>query len=53
MAKKNRPVITLRSKEDPTTVYSTTKNPKNTTDRLVLNKYSKLLKKVVEFREEK
>jgi ribosomal protein L33 len=53
MAKKNRPVITLRSKEDPTTVYTTSKNPKNTTDRLVLNKFSKKLNKTVEFREEK
>jgi len=53
MAKKNRPVITLRSEEDPTTVYTTSKNPKNTTERLVARKYSKLLKKVIEFKESK
>lgn len=53
MPKKNRPVITLRSEEDPTTVYTTSKNPKNTTERLVARKYSKLLKKVIEFKESK
>lgn len=53
MAKKNRPIITLRSSQDPETVYTTTKNPKNTPDRLVMKKYSKRLNKVVEFKESK
>ena len=53
MAKKNRPFITLRSSEDPTTVYTTSKNPKNTTERLTLRKYSKKLNNVVEFKESK
>jgi ribosomal protein L33 len=53
MPKRNRPVITLRSKEDPTTVYTTSKNPKNTTAPLVARKYSKLLHKVIEFKESK
>jgi ribosomal protein L33 len=53
MPKRNRPVITLRSDEDPTTVYITTKNPKNTTERITANKYSRLLRKVVTFKESK
>jgi len=53
MPKRNRPFITLRSEEDPTTVYTTSKNPKNTTSRLELKKYSRLLKKVVTFKESK
>lgn len=53
MPKRNRPFITLRSAEDPGTVYMTNKNPKNTTERLTLNKYSKNLRKVVEYRESK
>ena len=53
MAKRNRPAITLRSEEDPTTVYHTTKNPKNTTERITANKYSKLLRKVVAYKEAK
>lgn len=53
MPKRNRPFITLRSSEDPTTVYTTQKNPKNTTERLSLRKFSKKLNKVVEFKESK
>lgn len=53
MPKRNRPVITLRSTEDPTTVYTTSKNPKNTTERITARKYSKLLRRVVEFKESK
>jgi large subunit ribosomal protein L33 len=53
MPKRNRPFITLRSAEDPASVYTTSKNPKNTTERLVLKKYSKNLRKVVEYRESK
>lgn len=53
MPKRNRPFIALRSTEDPQTVYTTSKNAKNTPDRLVLKKYSKTLKKVIEFKESK
>jgi ribosomal protein L33 len=53
MPKRNRPFITLRSEEDPTMVYTTSKNPKNTTERITARKYSKLLRKVVEFKESK
>ena len=53
MAKRNRPYIALRSTEDPSTVYMTQKNPKNTTERLELNKYSKRLNRVVVFKESK
>ena len=53
MPKRNRPIITLRSDQDPTMVYTTTKNPKNTTDRLVMRKYSKLKRAVIEFKESK
>ena len=53
MPKRNRPFISLRSDEDPTTVYTTSKNPKNTTERITAMKYSKLLRKVVLFKEAK
>jgi len=53
MPKRNRPVITLRSDEDPTTVYTTTKNPKNTTERITALKYSKLKRKKLVFKEAK
>ncbi len=53
MPKRNRPVITLRAEEDPTMVYSTTKNPKNTTERITALKYSKLKRKKVLFKEAK
>jgi large subunit ribosomal protein L33 len=53
MPKRNRPFVTLRSEEDPTTVYTTSKNPKNTTARLELKKYSRKLRKVVTFKESK
>ncbi len=53
MPKRNRPFITLRSDEDPTMVYTTSKNPKNTTARITARKYSKLLRKVVLFKEAK
>jgi len=35
------------------TFYVTVKNPKNTTDKLVLRKYDKKTRKVEEFKEEK
>lgn len=52
MAKKtgNRVIIRLRSTESPYT-YSTTKNKRNTTDRLQLKKYDPVLKKHVLFKE--
>jgi ribosomal protein L33 len=53
MPKRNRPFITLRSDEDPTTVYTTSKNPKTTTGRITARKYSKLLRRVIEFKESK
>jgi ribosomal protein L33 len=53
MPKRNRPFIALRSEEDPTMVYTTSKNPKNTTERITANKYSKLLRKVIVFKESK
>lgn len=53
MPKRNRPFVQMRSDEDPTTVYTTSKNAKNTPDRLVLKKYSSRLRKVVEFKESK
>jgi large subunit ribosomal protein L33 len=53
MPKRNRPYIALRSKEDPSTVYMTSKNPKNTTERLSLKKYSARLRKHIVFTESK
>jgi len=53
MPKRNRPFVAIRSDEDPTTVYTTSKNPKNTTERITARKYSKLLRKVVLFKESK
>lgn len=53
MPKRNRPIVTLRSKEDPTMVYTTSKNPKNTTQRLSALKYSKLKRKKILFEESK
>jgi large subunit ribosomal protein L33 len=35
------------------TFYVTVKNPKNTTDKLVLRKYDKKTRRVEEFKEEK
>ena len=53
MPTRNRPCITLRSEEEPTLGYTTSKNPKNTTERITANKYSKLLRKVIVFKESK
>ena len=53
MPKRNRPFIQLRNDEDKATVYTTSKNPKNSPDRLALKKYSSKLRKVVEFKESK
>lgn len=56
MAKKSgdvRPVIKLRSTEGTGTTYVTTKNRRNTPDRLVIRKYDPVLRRHVEFREER
>ncbi|HSX41530.1 MAG TPA: 50S ribosomal protein L33 [Candidatus Saccharimonadales bacterium] len=53
MAKKNRPFIALECVECHNRNYTTTKNPKNTTDRLVLNKFCRHDGKVTEHRESK
>lgn len=52
MAKGARETIKLKSSES-TEVFWTTKNKRNTTDRLELKKYDKKLKKRVSFKEAK
>ncbi len=52
MASKNREVIKLKSTESPET-YWTTKNKKNSTERLELKKFDKRLRRHVIFREAK
>jgi large subunit ribosomal protein L33 len=47
-----REIIRLRSTESPY-VYTTTKNKRNTTDRLQLKKYDPVVKKHVVFKEQK
>ncbi|MDR3623915.1 MAG: 50S ribosomal protein L33 [Chlamydiales bacterium] len=51
MAKK-REIIKLKSSES-SQIYSTTKNPKNTTGRLELKKYDNNVRKHVLFKEAK
>lgn len=51
MAKK-REIIRLKSSESPE-IYSTMKNPKNTTGRLELKKYDKKLRRHTVFKEAK
>ena len=53
MSKSNdsRPVITLRSTAGTGSTYTTTKNRRNTPDRLELLKFDPALKKRVIFRE--
>ncbi|MFR0589953.1 50S ribosomal protein L33 [Bifidobacterium apri] len=46
-----RPVITLRSTADTGSTYTTTKNRRNTPDRLELLKFDPVLRKRVIFRE--
>ena len=53
MAKKTRPVILLECTSCKNRNYSTTKNPKNTTSRLELNKFCKHERKVVSHKETK
>lgn len=55
MAKKNenRVLVTLTCQECKKTNYRLSKNTKNTTDKLTLNKYCKNCRKVCEFKETK
>ena len=55
MAKKSdvRPIVKLRSTEGTGYTYVTTKNRRNTPDRLVMKKYDPILRRVVDFREER
>lgn len=54
MAKKeNRSLVTLKCTECGYEIRPTSKNKKNTTDRLELNKYCPTCKKTVVFREKK
>ena len=56
MAKKSgelRPIIKLRSTAGTGFTYVTKKNRRNTPDRLVLKKYDPVIRKHVEFREER
>lgn len=48
-----RPVIKLRSTAGTGFTYVTTKNRRNTPDRLVLTKYDPVLRQHVDFREER
>jgi large subunit ribosomal protein L33 len=52
MAKKKREIIKMKSAESDT-IYSTVKNPRNSTGRLELKKYDKALRKHVSFKEAK
>jgi large subunit ribosomal protein L33 len=55
MATKNtvRPTIALRSTAGTGSTYMTTKNRRNDPDRLVMRKYDPVLRRVVDFREER
>ncbi|TQK73254.1 50S ribosomal protein L33 [Nocardioides sp. SLBN-35] len=48
-----RPVVKLRSTAGSGYVYVTRKNRRNDPDRLVLHKYDPVLRRHVEFREER
>lgn len=48
-----RPKITLRSSEGTGYGYVTRKNRRNTPDRLVLRKYDPVVRRHVDFREER
>ena len=49
----NRPKITLRSTAGTGYSYTTRKNRRTTSDRLVLRKYDPVIRKHVDFREER
>lgn len=55
MAKKDqvRPIVKLRSTAGTGYTYVTRKNRRNNPDRLVLSKYDPVLRRHVEFREER
>jgi large subunit ribosomal protein L33 len=53
MPKRNRPVFALECSECHGRNYMTSKNPKKTTDRLVLEKYCKFDRKVTAHKEAK
>ncbi len=53
MPKRNRPFFALECESCHQRNYTTDKNPKNTTDRLVLQKYCKHEGKVLAHRETK
>lgn len=48
-----RPTIKLRSTAATGVTYVTRKNRRNTPDRLVLRKYDRVVRRHVEFREER
>lgn len=48
-----RPIIKLRSTAGTGFTYVTRKNRRNTPDRLVIRKYDPVVRKHVEFREER
>ncbi len=48
-----RPIVKLRSTAGTGTTYVTRKNRRNDPDRLVLRKYDRMIRKHVEFREER
>jgi len=53
MAKSNTVLIKLVSSAGTGTYYTTKKNPRNTTEKLVLKKYDPKIRKHVEFKEAK
>ena len=53
MAKKQNRIIVIMASADGKQTYTTTKNKRNTEKKLVLNKYSPSLRKVVEYKETK
>ena len=53
MPKRNRPFVGLECESCHNRNYTTNKNPKNTTDRLVLAKYCKHEAKVTAHKESK
>ena len=48
-----RPIITLRSTAGTGYAYKTRKNRRNTPDRITLRKYDPVVRRVVDFREER
>ena len=48
-----RPIIKLKSTAGTGFTYATKKNPRNNPDRITLKKYDPVVRKHVEFREER